>query len=244
MASLVPLGGAFPTVPPVNVLAGVQSTPAFRPSISPVSVTEMPNPASVPAAEPAVLLTVPEVQVVQVMIEAGLVRAPAVVRLAVRGQSDEVDLRQPRIVADFAREAIAVHVARQRDVQYIDAEVTRIRTRSPLPPDADIPRIIHTQQERLFMEESGLGEARPDAAIRFSRPQGYVELSDAVKVHGFHLMEEGGAVLSRGAIAADWYDRVHLPVVVAMHDAGLFELYPRALEGDLFLWVQQRRREF
>jgi hypothetical protein len=25
--------------------------------------------------------------------------------------------------------------------------------------------------------------------------------------------------------------------------AGRFELYPRALEGDLFLWVQQRRRE-
>jgi hypothetical protein len=30
----------------------------------------MPNPTSVPAAEPAVVLTVPEVQVVQVMIEA------------------------------------------------------------------------------------------------------------------------------------------------------------------------------
>jgi hypothetical protein len=136
-----------------------------------------------------------------------------------------------------------VAIAKQLGMDYIDAEVTRLRTRFPLPEGADIARIIFREQEGLFMEESGLARARPEAHIEVSRPHGYVELLEQVKVHGYHLMMERGEVLPPEEIAADWYDWVYLPVVVAMHNAGLFELYPRALEGDLFLWVQQRRRE-
>jgi hypothetical protein len=54
-----------------------------------------------------------------------------------------------------------VAVARQRGVQYIDAEVTRLRSRWPLPSDADLGRIFMEEQRRLFMEESGLERARP-----------------------------------------------------------------------------------
>jgi hypothetical protein len=136
-----------------------------------------------------------------------------------------------------------VAIAKQLGMEYVDAEVTRLRTRFPLPEDADIARIIFQEQEGLFMEESGLAWARPEAHIDLSRPHGYVELLEQVKVHGYHLMMERGQVLPPEEIAADWYDWVYLPAVVAIHNAGLFELFPRAREGDLFLWVQQRRRE-
>ncbi|MDP9341964.1 MAG: hypothetical protein M3Q23_07645 [Actinomycetota bacterium] len=134
-------------------------------------------------------------------------------------------------------------IAKQLGTEFIDADVTRLRTRFPLPPDADIARIIFREQEGLFMEESGLERARPEAHIDLSRPDGYVELLEQVKIHGYHLMMERGEVLPPEEIAADWYDWVYLAGVVAIHNAGLFELFPRAREGDLFLWVQQRRRE-
>jgi hypothetical protein len=136
-----------------------------------------------------------------------------------------------------------VAIARQRGIEYLDAEITRLRTRWRLPEDADIGRIIMAEQERRFMEESGLDRARPDAVVRFSRPQGYIELLEHIKIHGYHLMMERRAVLPPEEIAGDWYDRVYLPMVEAIRREALLQLWPRATEADLFLWVSAHRRE-
>jgi hypothetical protein len=133
-----------------------------------------------------------------------------------------------------------VAVARQQGVDYIDAEVTELRARWPLPPDADVGRLIMLEQERMFLEESGLERARPEARIEFSRPQGYVELLELVKIHGYHLMQQHGEVLPPEEIAADWYDHVYRPALHLIRDEGL---YPRAHEGDLFLCVYERQRD-
>lgn len=136
-----------------------------------------------------------------------------------------------------------VAVAKQLGVEQIDAEITQLRSRYKLPPDADLSRIIMDEQERRFMEESGLERARPDARIEFSRPQGYIELLEHLKIHGFHLMMGRGQVLPIAEIAADWFDRVYLPTVEAIHREDMRELWPKATDADLFLWVGQRRRE-
>lgn len=136
-----------------------------------------------------------------------------------------------------------VAIARHRGMSHIDAEITLLRSRWPLPPEADLGRIILAEQEGRFMEESGLERARPEARIEFTRPQGYVELLDLIKVHGYHLMRERGEVLPADEVAGDWYDHVYLPGVEAIRREGLGELAPGATEADLFLWVYQRQRE-
>lgn len=136
-----------------------------------------------------------------------------------------------------------VAIAKQRGIEFIDAEITELRPRWPLPSDADIGAIIMSEQQGRFMEESALERARPEARIEFSRPQGYIELLEHIKLHGFHLMMERGAVCTMEEVAADWYDRVYLPTVEAIEREGLRELAPPATDADLFLWVGQRRRE-
>lgn len=136
-----------------------------------------------------------------------------------------------------------VAIAKQRGIEFIDAEITELRPRWPLPSDADIGAIIMSEQQGRFMEESALERARPEARIEFSRPQGYIELLEQIKLHGFHLMMERGAVCTMEEVAADWYDRVYLPTVEAIEREGLHELAPPATNADLFLWVGQRRRE-
>ncbi len=135
-----------------------------------------------------------------------------------------------------------VAVARQSGVEFIDAEITRLETRFPLPPDADIGRIIHTELTWTFMEESGLDRARPEARIELSRPHGYLELLEQVRVHGYFLMRERGAAVDDAEIAGDWYDWLYLPVIEAIRSSGIRELFPNAPEGDLFLWLQHKRR--
>jgi hypothetical protein len=136
-----------------------------------------------------------------------------------------------------------VAIARQRGVEFIDAEITQLRSSSELPPDADIASIIMAEQRRRFLEESGLGAGRPEASIEFSRPQGYIELLEHIKIHGFHLMMEQQRPCSMEEIAGDWYDRVYVPTVEAIHREGLTTLLPKATDADLYLWVGQRRRE-
>jgi hypothetical protein len=135
-----------------------------------------------------------------------------------------------------------VAIARQRGMETIDAEVTRLRTAVRFPADADVGRIILAEQERMFMQESGLERARPEARIEFSRPPGYIELLEHVKLHGFNLMSGRGEVLPMEEVAADWYDHVYLPAIEAIRNESLQDLLPRATEADLFLCVYQRRR--
>ncbi|MBW3595500.1 MAG: hypothetical protein KY391_07965 [Actinobacteria bacterium] len=137
-----------------------------------------------------------------------------------------------------------VGIAKQRGVEFIDAEVTELQSRQPLGPDIDLPELIHREQQRIFMEESGLDRARPTADIQFSRPLGYVELLDLVKVYGFHLVMDSREVLPREEIAARWYDEVYVRELEEMKREGLLDAFPEATDADLFLWVHQRRQQF
>jgi hypothetical protein len=136
-----------------------------------------------------------------------------------------------------------VAIARQNGMETIDAEVTELQARWHLPADADVVELIHAEQERIFMEDSGLAEAHPEASMRFSRPVGYIELLETVQLHGYHLMQDEGRVLPRAEIARRWYAEVYLPTIEAIREEGLDEVCPDVTYPDRFLWVWDRRRE-
>jgi hypothetical protein len=125
----------------------------------------------------------------------------------------------------------------------IDAEVTRLETGYELAADVDIRQLIHTQLHRLFMEQTGLELVRPGARIEFSRPQGYRELLETVKAHGFDLMQQAGSRLEPHEVAERWYDDVYLPAVAALQREDLPADYAYKTEADLFFWIYGKRRD-
>jgi hypothetical protein len=133
-----------------------------------------------------------------------------------------------------------VAIARQQGRETIDAEVTELRALWHLKRDADANELIHAEQHRIFMEESGLALVAPAACIAFSRPSGYAELLENVQVHGYRLMMSHGRALAPSEIAADWYETVYLAALETFRREGL---EPRSTDGDLFLCVYERRRE-
>ena len=136
-----------------------------------------------------------------------------------------------------------VALAKQKGAEFIDAEVTQIHTDIEIDENIDFEKMFYLEQARRFMQESGLERSRPMARIDFTRPHGFIELLDVVKAHGYDLMRERAEVLQPHEIAADWYDRVYLPAVESIRWEKLLEIEPGSTEGDLFLWVLQRRRE-
>lgn len=135
-----------------------------------------------------------------------------------------------------------VAIARQRGMASIDAEVTELTARWHLSGSADAEELLHAEQERLFMSESGLADARPDAHLRFTRAVGYRQLLEAVQIHGYTLMLGARRPLERAEVAADWYSKVYRPVVELIAAAPI-ALCANATESDAFLSLWEHRRE-
>ena len=143
----------------------------------------------------------------------------------------------------FVRDGhIRVAVAKAKGIEFIDAEITELETEEAIPPDADMVDVIHLEQHRRLLADTGLGTVRPDADILVSLPVGYAKIRESIAVHGYRLLQEGGEILSREEVAGDWYDRVYRPAIGALRQAGLVEAFSTSTETDLFLWVEERRR--
>lgn len=124
----------------------------------------------------------------------------------------------------------------------IDAEVTRLETSYEVTPDVDVLTLVHTEQQRIFLEESGLSRARPDAVIEFTRPEGYSELLDVVRGHAYERSRSADRLVPGEETAADWYDNVYLPGLAAIKRTRLPQRYPFKTDADMYLWVHQLRR--
>lgn len=133
--------------------------------------------------------------------------------------------------------------ARERGIEFIDAHVTRLVTNYELPPGVDVAALVHTHAQERLLDESGLGRARPNAVIEFALPRGYPELLEAIQAHGWVLARTRGAVPAAEEVAGDFYDRVYVPGVEAVHRHGLDRAFDVKTEADLFLWLYERRRD-
>jgi hypothetical protein len=138
-----------------------------------------------------------------------------------------------------------VALAREQHAHFIAAEVTRLQTNYEIGPDVDVSQLVHTEQQRVLLDESGLGRARPDAVIEFTLLDGYTQLREIIKAHGYDLARRRGALPAPEEVAADWYDTVYRDGVDAVRRASLPELYAswHSTDADLFLWVYQLRRD-
>jgi hypothetical protein len=134
-----------------------------------------------------------------------------------------------------------VAIAKQKKVDFIDAEVTELHPRRALPEGLDLGRIIFAEQERVFLEESGMTEALPEVKIEFSKPDGYPELLELIQMYGYRLMLERNEVVTPPVAAEHWYRNIYQPAVDAIRNENLHEIFPRATEADLYLLVHQRR---
>src|SRR6188508_3432424 len=107
-------------------------------------------------------------------------------------------------------------LARRGGADMIDADVTELIARVPLPAGADMLEVVLRELERIFIEDSGLDEARPGVRVPVSRPAHYLELLENVQVHGYHMMRGRGRVLDDAEIAADWWNAIYTPTLEAI----------------------------
>ncbi len=130
-----------------------------------------------------------------------------------------------------------VSVARDRGVEFIDAEVIECHTSVPLSSDITAEDLQAIGEYAEFLEWSRLDQLRPQQNIHFTVPGGYTQLREHISVHEYYLGLERGTPISLHEAVTSWYDNVYCPVVSVIRDEHILDKFRSRTEADLYLWI-------
>ncbi len=136
-----------------------------------------------------------------------------------------------------------VSVARQLGATYIEAYVTEINAKVPLSPDVQPDDMILKAEYADFLEQTRLGDLRPEADLSVTIPGQYNALAEHIQVHRYFMGLEQQREIPYSEAAAHWYDHVYCPVVQIIRDRGLMRDFPERTETDLYLWIAEHRAQ-
>jgi len=135
-----------------------------------------------------------------------------------------------------------VSVAREHGVAFIDAEVIEGHIRIPIDSTMSPRKLLHQVEYAEFLRKTNLDRTRPQHDIRPTALGRYDEIVTHIEGRRRRLSEQrNGEPVSMSEAAADWYDNVYLPIVLAVREQKLLREFPDRSEADVYLWVMANR---
>ncbi len=130
-----------------------------------------------------------------------------------------------------------VSVARQHEVEFIDAEVIKVQSRVPLTPDIDAHDLEILGEYDAFLRCTQLDKLRPEQNIRFTIAGGYERLIEHIAVHRYFMGIDEQRDVDEAEAVTHWYDSVYLPIVEVIREQNTLADFPQRTESDLYLWL-------
>lgn len=136
-----------------------------------------------------------------------------------------------------------VSVAKERGVEFIDAEVIEGHIRVPLYASMSPFELLLQVEYAEFLRLTDLDRLRPDHDIRPTALGRYDEMWDHILFHQQGLSEEQGQPVGIPEAVSSWYDDIYLPITGVVRERKLLERLPDRSEADVYLWVMAKRQE-
>ncbi len=136
-----------------------------------------------------------------------------------------------------------ISIARQVGATHIQAYVTEFHSPVPLSPDENLDDLIIKAEYADFLKLTHLDVSRPDADLSVTSPGRYRELAEHIDVHRYFMGIDHKQEISYEEAAANWYDKVYLPIVHLIREKGILRDFPKRSEADLYIWVSKYRKE-
>lgn len=133
-----------------------------------------------------------------------------------------------------------VSVARNLGRATINARVINVRTRAPLPPDADPHSLLKAAEYAAFLQTTQLHRTRPEARLECSRLGRYDEILEHIAGHGYFMSLEEHRQVPLPEAAASWYDNVYRPIAQAIRRHNVLAQLPGWTEADVYVEVTRR----
>lgn len=131
-----------------------------------------------------------------------------------------------------------VSVARERGVEFIDAEVIESHIRVPLYATMTPKELLLQVEYAEFLRRTNLDKLRPEHDIRPTSLGRYDELWDDIQEHAEWWRRNRGETFSGNEAAASWYDRVYMAIIRIVRERGILDRFPDRTEADIYLWVR------
>jgi hypothetical protein len=140
-----------------------------------------------------------------------------------------------------------VSVARANGFKEIDAWVTVIPAVAGIEAGDSLDEAIMKAECAAFLAQTRLSDDCQDIDISFTRPGGYPTLLEHIYTHRYFMgLDFAGREASHitfAEAAADWYDRVYLPIIGAIRRYDLLKRFPGRTASDLYVWASGRMLE-
>ncbi|MDY7040941.1 MAG: DUF4032 domain-containing protein [Chloroflexota bacterium] len=134
-----------------------------------------------------------------------------------------------------------VSVARERGVEFIDAEVIELETSVPVEADLCVEDLVIKGEYADFLEATRLDRLRPGQHIEFSAPGHYRTLIEHIATHRYFMGLEQQREIPWEEAVAHWYDALYLPIVRIIREQNVLDDFLHRTEADLFLWIMDHR---
>ncbi|MEO8289119.1 MAG: DUF4032 domain-containing protein [Chloroflexota bacterium] len=134
-----------------------------------------------------------------------------------------------------------VSVAKEKGMEYLDAEVIELVTSVPLTRDTDPRDLIRMGEYAYFLEKTHLDKLREGVNIDFTSLGRYDVLLEHISAHRWYMGIEQDRPIEWQEAVLDWYDNVYLPVVKVIEENRILNDFPGRTAGDLYLWIMDHR---
>jgi hypothetical protein len=130
-----------------------------------------------------------------------------------------------------------VSVARERGQEFVDANVIELEAPVPIGSLAVLEEWIRQEDAVEFLATTQLMKLRPEAQVLVTLPGQYERLLEHIGVHRWFLGIEASQEIPYLDAVVSWYDRVYLPLVEGIREAGVLKEFPERTEADLYIWL-------
>jgi len=134
-----------------------------------------------------------------------------------------------------------VSVARERGVEFIDAEVIEGHIRVPLSSTMSPTELLMQAEYAEFLRQTDLDRLEPDHDLRPTALGRYDVVWIHIEAHRAWLTSIWDREATVHEAVNDWYTYVYMPIVQVVRDRGVLDEFPDLTEADIYLWVMYHR---
>jgi hypothetical protein len=136
-----------------------------------------------------------------------------------------------------------VSVAKERGVEFIDAEVMEGHIRVPLTASMTPGELLLQVEYANFLRRTNLDRLRPEHDIRPTSLGRYDEMWEHIQQHRELMSHDQGREVPIEEAVTDWYDRIYLPITRVARESRVMRRFPGRTLTDMYLWVMAHRHD-
>jgi lipoate-protein ligase A len=133
-----------------------------------------------------------------------------------------------------------VSVAKLQNVEFIDAEVTSLKTEVNIKPSMttdELREALITYEKNIFYEKTEFGSLTKYMDLNFSSPGRYDVIYNHILVHKYYLNENTEEEIPFSDALVSWFNNVYTPVIKIIRDQWLLVNFAGRTEADLYVWI-------